>query len=173
MDGFLAGANDEFAIRYYAEPDLGFVPAAARAFTTCDHYFCSLLGPTIPNRSYQWAAQSAGIKTNSGMIDGAFRSQGFPWPTIFDRMRAAGLEARYSSATATSPRRSTRSSASPTRCVRRSGAEELVAAGSRAAPRYCRAPGLETASPCSAAALMSRRSYATSSSGSIRSALAR
>ena len=95
MDGFLAGENDEFAIGYYAEPDLPFLPAAARAFTTCDHYFCSLLGPTIPNRSYQWAAQSAGIKDNTGMLEGAILAQGFTWPNIFDRLREAGLEARY------------------------------------------------------------------------------
>src|SRR4051812_47757199 len=35
MDGFLrAGANDVFAVSYYQEPDLGFLPAAAKTFTT-------------------------------------------------------------------------------------------------------------------------------------------
>jgi phospholipase C len=95
MDGFLAGANDEFAIGYYEEADLPFLPAAARAFTTCDRYFCSLLGPTIPNRSYQWAATSAGIKDNTAMIQGAAEQQGFPWPNIFDRLRDVGVSARY------------------------------------------------------------------------------
>jgi phospholipase C len=95
MNGFLAGTNDEFAIGYYEQADLGFLPAAAQAFTTCDRYFCSLLGPTIPNRSYQWAAQSGGIKDNTAMIEAAAQQVGFPWPNIFDRLRDAGVSARY------------------------------------------------------------------------------
>jgi phospholipase C len=95
MDGFLEGENDEFAIGYYEEADLPFLPAVAQAFTTCDRYFCSLLGPTIPNRSYQWAAQSAGINDNTAMISGAAQQLGFTWPNIFDRLRDAGVSARY------------------------------------------------------------------------------
>jgi phospholipase C len=95
MDGFLAGENDEFAIGYYEEADLPFLPSVARAFTTCDRYFCSLLGPTIPNRCYQWAAQSAGLKDNTSIVNSAAQQGGFPWPNIFDRLREAGLSARY------------------------------------------------------------------------------
>ena len=53
MDGFLrSGDNDEFAVGYYAEEDLPFLPAAAHAFTTYDRFFCSLLASTFPNREY-------------------------------------------------------------------------------------------------------------------------
>ena len=88
MDGFLAGENDEFAIGYYAEEDVPFLPSVAQAFTTCDRYFCSLLGPTIPNRLYQWAATAKGFKENTPVIQGAAETAGFQWPNIFDRVRA-------------------------------------------------------------------------------------
>ena len=95
MDGFLAGENDEFAIGYYAEEDVPFLPSVAQAFTTCDRYFCSMLGPTIPNRLYQWAATAKGFKENTPVIQGAAQTAGFQWPNIFDRVREAGLTARY------------------------------------------------------------------------------
>src|SRR3954452_1180262 len=51
-DGFLKTGNDVFAISYYEEKDLGFIPAAAKAFTTFDHFHCSLMAATLPNREY-------------------------------------------------------------------------------------------------------------------------
>ena len=35
---------------YYTRADLPYHYALADAFTTCDHYFCSVMGPTHPNR---------------------------------------------------------------------------------------------------------------------------
>jgi phospholipase C len=35
---------------YYRQPDLAFYRALADAFTICDDYYCSVLGPTDPNR---------------------------------------------------------------------------------------------------------------------------
>jgi phospholipase C len=95
MDGFLAGENDEFAIGYYERNDLPFLPSVAHEYLTCDRYFCSLLGPTIPNRLYQWGAQAAGLKDNTAVLESAASQGGFPWPNIFDRLREAGLTARY------------------------------------------------------------------------------
>src|SRR4051794_8639603 len=61
MDGFLrSGKNDEFSIGYYAEQDLPFLGDVARAFTTYDRFFCSLLANTYPNREYMHAAESYG-----------------------------------------------------------------------------------------------------------------
>ena len=37
---------------YYTREDIPFQFALAEAFTVCDHYFCSVLGPTGPNRLY-------------------------------------------------------------------------------------------------------------------------
>jgi phospholipase C len=90
LDGFYK-ANDEFAIGYYVEKDLPFIPALAQAFTVYDRYFAALLGPTYPNRHYQWAAQSGGQIENV-IPAGTLGNQ---WETIFDRASASGLSVGY------------------------------------------------------------------------------
>jgi phospholipase C len=98
LDGFYI-ANDEYAIGYYLEQDLGFISHAARAFTLYDRYFCSLLGPTWPNRLYMHSAQCGGNKENGGPI--AAVQQGlagdglYKWETIWDRMLQNGLSVAY------------------------------------------------------------------------------
>ena len=94
MDGFLrSGENDVFAIGYYAEQDLPFMPAVARAFTTFDRFFCSLLASTYPNREYMHAAQSYGMIDNSMPVGGS--ELGFPDSTIFAALAAKGISNRY------------------------------------------------------------------------------
>jgi phospholipase C len=83
-DGFLAGENDEFALCYYNEGELGFIHPAGREFTVFDRFHCSLLGPTWPNRYYMWSAQSGGRKDNSPPVQTA----GNQWETLFDRALA-------------------------------------------------------------------------------------
>jgi phospholipase C len=94
MDGFLRSDSDEFAIGYYAEPDLPFTPHNAKAFTAFDRFFCSLLSSTYPNREYMHAAQSYGMKDNSLPFspDGEL---GFPDTTIFASLQAKGISNRY------------------------------------------------------------------------------
>jgi phospholipase C len=89
--GFLAPAsgNDELALTYFNKGDLGFIHEAARNYTTYDRYFCSLLGPTWPNRFYKWSATSGGLKSNT------IAPGGNNWETIFDRAISHGLTARY------------------------------------------------------------------------------
>jgi phospholipase C len=53
-DGFLEGDNDEFALCYYNEGDLGFIHAAGKQFTVFDRFHCSLMASTWPNRYYNW-----------------------------------------------------------------------------------------------------------------------
>jgi phospholipase C len=92
MDGFLrSGENDVFSIGYYAEQDLPFIPAAARAFTTFDRFFCSILASTYPNREYMHAAQSYGMTDNTMPL----ASGGFPDTTIFAALSAKGISNRY------------------------------------------------------------------------------
>ena len=68
MDGFLLnGGNDLFSIGYYQETDIPFYAALARNYTTCDHYFSGILGPTFPNRLFLYAAQT-------DRLDNALRS---------------------------------------------------------------------------------------------------
>ena len=89
--GFLApgSGNDEFALTYFNQGDLGFIHEAARNYTSYDRYFCSLLASTWPNRYYKWSAQSGGLKTNTVM------NGGNTWETIFDRATAKGLTVKY------------------------------------------------------------------------------
>jgi len=94
--GFLApgSGNDEFALGYYRQGDLPFYEALTRRFTVFDRYHCSCLGPTFPNREYLHSAQSGGIKNNALPPEVGF-PQGFPWPTIWDRLIAAGVPCGY------------------------------------------------------------------------------
>ena len=59
MDGWVAEhiASDGVsggptAMGYYNRQDLEFYYGLADAFTLCDHYHCSVMGPTVPNRLY-------------------------------------------------------------------------------------------------------------------------
>ena len=83
-DGFLEGDNDEFALCYYDEGDLGFIHPAGREFTIYDRFHCSLMASTWPNRYYMWSAQSGGRQDNTPPAD----TLGNQWPTLFDRALA-------------------------------------------------------------------------------------
>jgi phospholipase C len=95
-DGFLApkSGNDEYAIGYYADGDLGFIQPLAKAFTTYDRFFCSILSSTYPNREYMHAAQSYGQKGNA-LPPQAGYNMGFPDSTIFQRCDEKGVSNRY------------------------------------------------------------------------------
>ena len=87
MDGFLRSpSNDPFAIGYYGPFDIPFHAALACHYTTLDRYFCSILGPTFPNRIFQHAAQTDRLTDSLTLAT---------MPTIWDRLLAAGVDARY------------------------------------------------------------------------------
>ena len=83
--------NDEFALTYFNDGELGFIHEAARTYTLYDRYFCSLLASTWPNRYYKWSAQSGGLNNNDPPVGTA----GNQWETIFDRAIGRGVSARY------------------------------------------------------------------------------
>jgi phospholipase C len=93
MDGFLRSDSDVFSIGYYEEADVPFMPHAAKAFTAFDRFFCSLLGPTYPNREYMHSGQSYGMMDNSLPINS--KGLGFPDTTIFNSLSQAGVSNRY------------------------------------------------------------------------------
>jgi phospholipase C len=77
MDGFYTtdGSN---ALSYYDGSDLPYYYTLADSFTLCGNYFCSQLGPSLPNRLALWSATSGGNTSNNagaGSLD---------WPTIVD-----------------------------------------------------------------------------------------
>jgi phospholipase C len=70
---------------YYREADIPGFWQLARRFTLCDRWFCSQLGPTVPNRLYLFSSQSNGIKENpSPGLD-------YDWPTMADRLEDKGI----------------------------------------------------------------------------------
>ncbi|MEU7167553.1 alkaline phosphatase family protein [Streptomyces morookaense] len=86
-----------FTMGYHTRDDLPFHYALADAFTVCDHYFCSVLGPTHPNR----------VMAISGTVDPAGRlggpvvdntPTGFRWTTYPERLQAAGISWHYCTA---------------------------------------------------------------------------
>lgn len=74
MDGFVTSrlainANDAIlTMGYYTRADLPYYYAVADAFTLCDNYFCSVIGPTDPNRLYTMAASLDPDGKNGGPI---------------------------------------------------------------------------------------------------------
>lgn len=90
MDGFVA-TNDphgERALTYFDQSDIPFYHALATTFGVGDRYFCSLLGPTWPNRMYLMAATSFGLAHNT-FVDTDSRAT--PAPHIFRRLDDAGV----------------------------------------------------------------------------------
>ena len=85
MDGFLTtdGVN---AMGYYTAQELPFYYSLFSDFTLCGNYFCSLLGPTWPNRFYTAAGTSGGITTN-----GIWGFGVFDYPIILDLLEDAGI----------------------------------------------------------------------------------
>jgi phospholipase C len=57
-------AKTEQTMGYFTRADLPFDYALADAFTICDGYHQSLLGPTSPNRMYFWTGTSSGWTSN-------------------------------------------------------------------------------------------------------------
>jgi phospholipase C len=59
MDGWVTDENGQtIAIGYFKPADHIYHVQLARAFTIADHYFCSQIGPTLPNRLYLWTGTS-------------------------------------------------------------------------------------------------------------------
>jgi phospholipase C len=94
-DGFLktAAPGDTFPIGYYGRDDLPILGTLATEYTTFDNYFCSFMGPTWPNRMYQWCATTD--LTASGLFPGEDDEPSNLQLTIFDRLWEAGLTGAY------------------------------------------------------------------------------
>jgi phospholipase C len=59
MNGWVTDENNTtIAIGYFEQADHIYHVQLAQAFTLADHYFCSQIGPTLPNRLYLWTGTS-------------------------------------------------------------------------------------------------------------------
>jgi phospholipase C len=103
MDGFVSehmavdgSDNGPLTMGYYNRQDLQFYYALADAFTICDHYFCSVIGPTDPNRLYTMSAWLDPAGTQGGPIlsTSSSRVERFgtlTWPTMPEQLQARGI----------------------------------------------------------------------------------
>jgi phospholipase C len=94
-------SNAGSTMGYYNRSDLPFYYALADAFTICDHYHCSVIGPTDPNR----------LMAMSGTLDpaGAYggplvetlvgtrsaKAGTFTWTTMPDQLQARGISWKH------------------------------------------------------------------------------
>ena len=85
MDGFYTtgGAN---TVGYYTAQDLAFYYSLFDRFTLCGNYFCSLMGPTYPNRLYLMAGTSGGLTDNNLTTPGQLN-----YPMVLDLLEAHGV----------------------------------------------------------------------------------
>ncbi|WP_203750979.1 phosphocholine-specific phospholipase C [Actinoplanes cyaneus] len=75
---------------HHTRADLPYHFALADAFTVCDAYHCSLLGPTDPNRYHMWS----GWVGNDGKGGGPVITNaeaGYDWTTYPERLEKAGV----------------------------------------------------------------------------------
>jgi phospholipase C len=98
MDQWLAahrkadGPHGPYCMGYYAREDIPFQFALAEAFTICDTYHSSVLGPTWPNRMF-WMT---GTIDPEGLHGGPILSNvapagGYTWTTYAERLEQAGV----------------------------------------------------------------------------------
>ncbi|HEY2398654.1 MAG TPA: alkaline phosphatase family protein, partial [Solirubrobacteraceae bacterium] len=82
---------------YYTREDLPFFHALADNFTICDRYFCSVLGPTDPNRLYSMSATLDPSGKNGGpslqtLTSNRVQNYGkFTWRTYPEQLQDAGV----------------------------------------------------------------------------------
>jgi phospholipase C len=119
-DGWVAAKGSIETMIFVDRSDIPFHYALADAFTVCDNYHCSIMGPTDPNRYYMWTGWVGqnGTQTDtlqqpfSGATPGTFDlvvgpstgngvlpggpvvnndEQGYDWLTYPERLEAAGI----------------------------------------------------------------------------------
>jgi phospholipase C len=79
-----------YTMGYFTEADLPFHYALANHFTICDNYFCSVLGPTNPNRFMLMSATIDPTGAHGGpALDNS--GDGFTWQTYAEALQAAGV----------------------------------------------------------------------------------
>jgi len=91
------GNNDQWvpekgttSMAHLTRSDIPFHYALADAFTVCDAYHCSLLGPTDPNRYHMWTGWVGNDgKAGGPVIDNA--EAGYDWSTYPELLQKAGV----------------------------------------------------------------------------------
>jgi phospholipase C len=86
------GLNAPYVMGYHTRADIPFQFALAEAFTICDSYHSSLMGPTWPNRMY-WMTGTIDPEGKFGgpIIRNEAPPEGFAWTTYAERLEKAGV----------------------------------------------------------------------------------
>ncbi len=88
------GVNAPLTMGYYTRADLPFYYALADAFTICDGYHCSLLGPTGPNRCYWLSATIDPDGKGGGPVTRDVEGARFTWESYPEALERAGVSWR-------------------------------------------------------------------------------
>jgi phospholipase C len=86
------GADGSYTMGYFTREDIPFQYALADAFTICDAYHCSVLGPTHPNR-YMWLSGTIDPDGEFGgpALDNNADPGTYSWTTYPERLLEAGV----------------------------------------------------------------------------------
>ena len=104
MDGWVSTHTEDrfegpdggaLTMGYYTRADLDFYYALADAFTICDGYFCSVMGPTHPNRLHALSGTLGpdGHQGGPVLVTNSAESAQFSvsWPTMPERLQEKGI----------------------------------------------------------------------------------
>jgi phospholipase C len=99
MDGFVKQYNEDLGMtgltqvmEYLTRTHVPVTWALADKYTTCDRWFASVMGPTLPNRAYWHTATSFGLKDNSAVLN---KFAAVPVPTIYNRLQDKNIDWVY------------------------------------------------------------------------------
>ncbi|MEU7043984.1 phosphocholine-specific phospholipase C [Streptomyces varsoviensis] len=88
------GKNGPYVMGYHTRQDIPFQFALAETFTICDNYFCSVFGPTWPNRLYWMTGTIDPSGTQGGPITNNTAPTPYRWTTYAERLQQAGVSWR-------------------------------------------------------------------------------
>src|ERR1700729_100066 len=105
MNGFVTahlasdGVAGQYTMAYYQRNDIPFHWALADAFTVCDGYHCSMMGPTWPNRMYLMTGMIDPTGANGGpvisnVVPSPASGTPYTWTTYSERLTSAGISWR-------------------------------------------------------------------------------
>jgi phospholipase C len=83
-------AKGTTTMAYLTRADIPYQYALADAFTVCDAYHCSLLGPTDPNRYHMWTGWAGNDGKGGGPVFNNAEA-GYDWSTYPERLQKAGV----------------------------------------------------------------------------------
>jgi phospholipase C len=83
-------AKTQNTMAYLKRVDIPYHFALADAFTVCDAYYSSVMGPTDPNRYHMWTGWLGNDGNGGGPVISNAEA-GYDWHTFPERMLAAGI----------------------------------------------------------------------------------